>query len=469
MTTSPGEILRKAREQKRLTIEQAAFATHIKPEYLKALELDERELLPSDVQGKGFLRLYSGYLDLDTKSLLLLWDGTIQELPLSNEQAPEAMDSLSENPWKHYADMRSNNHSTETPFPEKTENSLEEHFEVEEITEIQHETQQFTQADWHFQRFGNKLRERRQLLGLQYQDVEKYIHVRKHYLQALEDGHIDAIPSFVQCQGMLANYARFLDLDENDILLDYANGLQARREALAESSAQPQKKKKNKPLITVPKKWKRLISTDLLMVGGIIFILLVFAVWSATRITALKKSDPQLTQLSVSDILLNTSLPTALPTSTSFVFTPAFIGGETQVPGMLLNTPDPNLTPTPLNTSAIQISITAKQRCWVKIIADHENTFNGYLIPGNVYPFYATKELSLISGNAGCLLVTFNQKDLGELGGKTQTIHLLFTEQGLIQPTEVPQTIVPTETMINTTQTITPTIQLTPTVTPLVP
>ncbi len=77
MNNSIGEQLRKAREQRRLTLEQAAFATHIKLVYLHALESDERDLLPSPVQGKGFLRLYAGFLNLEIQPLLNLWEGSL--------------------------------------------------------------------------------------------------------------------------------------------------------------------------------------------------------------------------------------------------------------------------------------------------------------------------------------------------------------------------------------------------------
>lgn len=42
----------------------------------------------------------------------------------------------------------------------------------------------------------------------------------------MEDGNFDALPSSVQARGMLNNYAAFLNLDVENIMLQYANALQ---------------------------------------------------------------------------------------------------------------------------------------------------------------------------------------------------------------------------------------------------
>jgi cytoskeletal protein RodZ len=51
--------------------------------------------------------------------------------------------------------------------------------------------------------------------------------LRKHYLKALEEGDYNALPSSMQGRGMLSNYAKFLGLDEENLLLQFAEGVQA--------------------------------------------------------------------------------------------------------------------------------------------------------------------------------------------------------------------------------------------------
>jgi cytoskeletal protein RodZ len=64
---SIGEILREARHQKKLSLEEASRATKIKLEILEKLESDEFDRLAAPMYTKGFLKLYAEYLGLDSQ------------------------------------------------------------------------------------------------------------------------------------------------------------------------------------------------------------------------------------------------------------------------------------------------------------------------------------------------------------------------------------------------------------------
>ena len=53
--SSIGEVLRLAREQQGLTLQDVSYALNIKREYLEALEKDEYDAIPGAVFVKGFL------------------------------------------------------------------------------------------------------------------------------------------------------------------------------------------------------------------------------------------------------------------------------------------------------------------------------------------------------------------------------------------------------------------------------
>src|SRR5512133_918273 len=77
MAQTIGEQLKQARLKRGLSLEEASQATHIRPHYLEALENDQRDALPSSVQGRGCLRLYAGLLELPVADLLATWEGKI--------------------------------------------------------------------------------------------------------------------------------------------------------------------------------------------------------------------------------------------------------------------------------------------------------------------------------------------------------------------------------------------------------
>ena len=60
-----GNSLREARSRREVGLPQAEQATKIRVKYLRALEDERFEQLPSDTYVKGFLRTYADYLGLD--------------------------------------------------------------------------------------------------------------------------------------------------------------------------------------------------------------------------------------------------------------------------------------------------------------------------------------------------------------------------------------------------------------------
>ena len=60
-----GNSLREARLRRRIEFAQAEQATKIRGKYLRALEDEQFDVLPSQTYVKGFLRTYADYLGLD--------------------------------------------------------------------------------------------------------------------------------------------------------------------------------------------------------------------------------------------------------------------------------------------------------------------------------------------------------------------------------------------------------------------
>lgn len=75
-----GQALAAKRGERGLTIEQAAAATSIRAEHLRALEADELDRFAAPVYAKGSVRIYARYLGLDADEL-------VDELP-HDRQAP---------------------------------------------------------------------------------------------------------------------------------------------------------------------------------------------------------------------------------------------------------------------------------------------------------------------------------------------------------------------------------------------
>lgn len=68
-----GQILKQTRTKKNLEIDQVAKVTKIRPVYLKALEEDDYQKLPSVTSARGFIKNYAEFLGLSSAELLAIF------------------------------------------------------------------------------------------------------------------------------------------------------------------------------------------------------------------------------------------------------------------------------------------------------------------------------------------------------------------------------------------------------------
>lgn len=412
MSRVVGKKLRETREAKNLTLEQVADATHIRLRYLKAMELGDFNALPSQLQVKGFIRSYSGYLGLDAASLL------------------EAVDL---DPWTALATISDDVESEEArPDTPEIDSALS------------------------FETIGKTLQAQREALGLSLEDIAQHTHLKIRYLEALESGEINALPSPVQGRGMLKNYAGFLGLDADQMLLRFADGLQARLTETVQKHQEPS----IRPKTSSPRRERRFLSRDLILGIILALTLVVFIVWGTVQVNSFRASETvEPTAPSIADVLLPSLTPTRIPTITP---TAPSLLNENSGSISIVERPVTEATQAVIFVSenidgAVQVQIIARQRAWMRITVDGEGEFDGRVIPGNIYGFSGDEYVEITTGNGAGLQVLYNDLDLGTLGSFGEVINFVITVNGVQTPTPT-TTFTPTPTETNTPEgTLTPT------------
>jgi cytoskeletal protein RodZ len=301
-----------------------------------------------------------------------------------------------------------------------------------------------------FRQIGQELRQRRQLLSLTLEEIERHVHIRAAFLQALEEGAEDRLPAAVQTRGMLANYATFLDLDADALLLRYAEALQIRHRQRHPYRFRP--RKQLAPARPTLPALRTFIAGDLLFGLGMLVMLGALALWGLGRLFVSPAEQNTLpTTSSISQVLAEMIVPTITQEVTLI---PA---ADTPLPAQ--ETPLATLeTPTlPLNVNVL-VNIVALERTFMRVVVDGKVAFEGRVTPGSVYPFEAITQVEVLTGNGAALRVTYNGQDMGLLGGVGEVVNVLYTASGLMTPTLTPS---PTATL---TPVVTP--SRTPTVTP---
>jgi len=472
MAATVGEVLRTTREERGLTLEQASNVTRVRVQYLQALESDDVYILPSIVQARGFLRLYADYLGLPAQPLLDAWpDGIpVFESPAAQQKELSPEDQPIEK---------------ETQPPERVPGQAEPDGEVSSADELSLEVDyadelppdfipeaQSGGSQSIFRQIGEDLRQRREAISLSIDEVEKFTHLRAYYIQALEAGRVDRLPSLVQGRGMLANYAGFLDLDVDAVLTRFADALQVRRLELM----QPAKKEKGRSVKASGQKvglpaWRRLLTPDL-MIGGALFILFfILVIWGAARVNELSNDTVEPTPPSISEVLLNAGVFTIEP-SLEATHEPSISPPAAPiVPAQPSDTPaltSSETIPSPVTNAPLQMNITASQRTWMQVIVDGSVSFQGRTIPGNAYPFTGHSRIELTAGNAAAISIVYNGQRFGSPGTMGEVVRLIFTAEGILTPTAQ---FTPTPTLTQApTNTLRPSpMPKTPTVTPLIP
>lgn len=391
MNETIGQQLRQAREAQKLTLDQAVGATLMRERYLRALEEDDFGVIPSLAQARGFLRAYANFLKVDPEPLLLQLEGSSE----FERDAPSV---------------------AQKPVPSDSSQT------------------DYQEADVVFREIGRTLTTQRELLGLTLEDVVRYTHIRRHYLEALEEGALDRLPSPAQGRGMLDNYAVFLGMDPEPVLLRFAEGLQARLRVRQDTQQKVDGKpaRRKRPL---PKPVQRLLSPDILIGVTFAVFLVAFMIWGAVRIFAMRTlQTPQPTAPSIADVLLATPSPGITPTAQSEVATlpgalaTGFLAaGATEIaPAIPLSTG---------NVSGVQVYVTVLQRSWMRAIVDGKIQFEGRVIPGSAYPFVGETSVEILTSNGAGLQVFYNQQDLGVLGQLGEIVRRLFTLEGIVSPT----------------------------------
>lgn len=453
MTETSGSLLESTRKGKNLHIAQVSKVTRISVRYLEALERDALDELPSPVHARGFLRTYAEFLGLDPGQLPGFSNGISQVDAIPN--GPGSVDEGISEPLKEDRPSQTLTPQETTEVPVDSPGSASDQDEDwSEETDLNQPDQPAREGESAriFASIGSQLKSQRELLGISLLEVEKQSHVRKHYLEAIESGHFQRLPTSVQARGMLSNYARFLEFDVDSILLKYADGLQAqRRERTIEQADQQNAVRKPGQRFRLLGKY---LSIDILFGGGLILLLIIFAFWGTGKVIDLYKSPEGAgNAASISDVIMTPlgtlSAGTQASPQPATESTPT---GLTQVTGGTSSIPTNG-------QGQVQLYVVVLQSTYLRVIVDGKVAFEGRVAPGTAYPFNGYSQVEVLTGNASALQIYFNQTDLGVMGIFGEVIDRIYTPNGVLMPTA---TITPTIT-ISPTPTKTPRVTATAT------
>ena len=259
---------------------------------------------------------------------------------------------------------------------------------------------------------GENLKNARESKGISLRKAEEDTKIRKRYLQALEEGNYDVIPGRVYAKGFLRNYANYLGLDQEEILMEYKLLGTPVRETFQESEF----KKKFQQRRTNRSNRKTYLMTAVIALLAV-FTLVVYGYINKDN-GGLGLQDEENTP------------PTEQADKNDGQGTGEDDNQE-GANGQQEQQPDepgePGVPPEGQNEglggaegvqqNAVTISLKGKdQVCWINIRVDGANTFTGNIVPGETKTFTGSS-IVMTLGNAGAVEVVKDGTSLGVLGG----------------------------------------------------
>lgn len=94
MNEGLGLWLRRTREARELTLEDAVQSLRIKRRYLQALEVGDYAALPGEIQTRGFLRNYARFLGLSSEEVVARYEAEVEGRPFQPRSSPQQDESL---------------------------------------------------------------------------------------------------------------------------------------------------------------------------------------------------------------------------------------------------------------------------------------------------------------------------------------------------------------------------------------
>ncbi|UZQ53122.1 DUF4115 domain-containing protein [Trichothermofontia sichuanensis B231] len=240
---------------------------------------------------------------------------------------------------------------------------------------------------------GAYLAEVRQQQALSLQDVAARTLVQARLLQAIEEGRLEALPEPVYIRGFIRRFAEALGLEGAPLAQQFPTG----------DSVCPDRCRLA---------WLQLPVAQLRPFH--LYLIYIFVVVCAVN---------GLSSL-VNPSIGQTGQPPSLTELTPSAEPPT-AGGQEAATASQNVTAQPTIVTASQPTKPLRVRVTLVSQSWIRVVADGQTAFEGVLQPGANQQWAANQQLVVRAGDAGAVLLSFNDgKDerLGEPGAVEEVV-----------------------------------------------
>ncbi len=297
---------------------------------------------------------------------------------------------------------------------------------------------------------GNLLREAREAKGLTLAEAHEGTRINTQFLEALENGQYDLLPTQVHIKGYLRNYARFLDLDPEPLLVRHELSQTDQPGGRAVLSSENLDGEQTIPPVE-DQPFFDPVNVDLSRSGKrgfgsfqrwiIIIALIISLALIGNRFIPLLTGNGDGSEAltnSIQDVVDNLTngadsevVDEQTPAATPLPVSGAVITSTSRNDPVSLPTLTPTRPSLPETMETINLRLDITERTWMQVTIDDEIVFEGLARRGDEpYLWEAQDSARLLGGNAIGIFVTVNDVELGKLGGRGDVVDETWTTTG---------------------------------------
>lgn len=209
--------------------------------------------------------------------------------------------------------------------------------------------------------FGERLRRERQLRGVTLEEVSSATRISTRFLEAIEGGHWEQLPGGAFNRGFIRSTSRYLGLDEDGMVAEYALETKSTVPVYIAPRA--------KPKAELPRDWKRIAASI-----GAILVLIVGGWFAGSRIVKRVRSGATATRVSEAT-------------------------GKNHV--------EP-VAAAQAGAAPLQLVVRSSKTVALRVIADGEAAFDGWLQMNDERHFGARQVLEISASDAGAVRLELN-------------------------------------------------------------
>ncbi len=291
---------------------------------------------------------------------------------------------------------------------------------------------------------GDILRQERERLGLDIDKIAQQTRINARFIEAIESNKIGDLPGGFFYRAFVRQYARTLGIDESMVEsdLDKQAEEQVSEEAERARTAPAQFEVAPLPSDYRPPGENRFPFRLALLVTVVIGCSALYLLWQRAQEPAVAETEsaPAAAPVESKPAAPQTPVPESAPPPVETAATPA-AGTEPAPAAAQPAAPPPAVTAGAATPGVPTIEVMATEEVWISITADGEKKVERVLKPGEVRKVEGREKVSLLTGNAGGLVVTANGRLVNEVGpkGQVRTVNVTAAGAEVLAPAPKPK------------------------------